>query len=811
VKLLRLKLENFRQHRDSDIEFADGMTAIVGANGTGKTTILEAITFALYGEQRNVKDSIKFYWAEQRSRMRVLLEFQFEGRTYELERSTTSASLIDRTAVAPGDEARPAVVKATGLREVKSACERLLRLTYEQFKNSFCAEQKSLTFLQFNTDTRRQEQVAKMLGFDRLKLAADRARDRGRRFRGEEQGISQTIGDPVRLKSDVRDAKTELTSAKEAHRLALELGRALSEKLGPSEERKKAADEFFRLTQDANVFAGKAEALKSQRKMAEDAVAKSQADVKQRHDLKPAHDECLGLERRIQEWAALRDQELEREKTAAELSRLEIDIKSLTERMAPLEKTSAETARKEATDRGEAHAKASISLRQAEATRSKAVQAAQGVLSTAQSELKQAQQALARAQELVAKGICPECGQPTKGTFEEKLEGLADRVKAAEDRTSEAEAGFKATEAKPKPVFDAEDALDEALKKLEAARADLSEAEKCEAQVKALRQERDTKERTAAEHRAKLAKSTQLYDREAHVKAQSRFMELRPHRDQFLKLAGAEEAMLVATSMFTAASQEIEEARSAYRQLLAERAKLPFESAEQATEAIGEFEDLRARVAEAAGHEKHAEALAKMAEVRLSQAEARIKAYERDEANLREKRDQALLHETADKELKILREELNSVIRPELETRAGENLNLLTNGRYPILELDEEFNGTVVEDGVRKHVISGGEEDIVALSLRLALSELIQERQGRPMSLMILDEVFGGLDLDRRQAVLERLQAIKGRFNQILVISHIEEINQVADQCIFLTRDERTRSSVVGDPPLELNELVLTP
>ena len=43
MKLLRLRLENFRQHVDSDIVFRDGMTAIVGANGSGKTTILEAI------------------------------------------------------------------------------------------------------------------------------------------------------------------------------------------------------------------------------------------------------------------------------------------------------------------------------------------------------------------------------------------------------------------------------------------------------------------------------------------------------------------------------------------------------------------------------------------------------------------------------------------------------------------------------------------------------------------------------------------------------------------------------------------------
>ena len=96
-------------------------------------------------------------------------------------------------------------------------------------------------------------------------------------------------------------------------------------------------------------------------------------------------------------------------------------------------------------------------------------------------------------------------------------------------------------------------------------------------------------------------------------------------------------------------------------------------------------------------------------------------------------------------------------------------------------------------------MISGGEEDVVALALRLALSELIQERSGQPMSLLILDEVFGSLDADRRQSVLERLIGLKGRFRQIFVISHIEEINQIADQCIYLQRDETTRATTIRD------------
>ena len=61
MQLLRLRLVNFRQHADTELEFGPGITGIIGPNGSGKTTILEAIAWALYGVQavRGDKDSIR--------------------------------------------------------------------------------------------------------------------------------------------------------------------------------------------------------------------------------------------------------------------------------------------------------------------------------------------------------------------------------------------------------------------------------------------------------------------------------------------------------------------------------------------------------------------------------------------------------------------------------------------------------------------------------------------------------------------------------------------------------------------------------
>ena len=49
MRLVSLRLVNFRQHADSFVTFESGLTGIIGPNGAGKTTILEGIAWALYG------------------------------------------------------------------------------------------------------------------------------------------------------------------------------------------------------------------------------------------------------------------------------------------------------------------------------------------------------------------------------------------------------------------------------------------------------------------------------------------------------------------------------------------------------------------------------------------------------------------------------------------------------------------------------------------------------------------------------------------------------------------------------------------
>ena len=52
MRLNSLSMKNFKKYRGAvKVEFQDGLTGILGGNGSGKSTIVEAIAWALYGSR----------------------------------------------------------------------------------------------------------------------------------------------------------------------------------------------------------------------------------------------------------------------------------------------------------------------------------------------------------------------------------------------------------------------------------------------------------------------------------------------------------------------------------------------------------------------------------------------------------------------------------------------------------------------------------------------------------------------------------------------------------------------------------------
>ena len=117
---------------------------------------------------------------------------------------------------------------------------------------------------------------------------------------------------------------------------------------------------------------------------------------------------------------------------------------------------------------------------------------------------------------------------------------------------------------------------------------------------------------------------------------------------------------------------------------------------------------------------KQEQASAEKAREELARAEARLAELSRERR----------LHDELDRAFGDIRTDLNQEMRPELSDRASRYIRDLTDGRYTEIELDEQYNIIVLEDAIPKPVISGGEEDLANLVLRLAISEMIAERAG---------------------------------------------------------------------------------
>jgi exonuclease SbcC len=136
-------------------------------------------------------------------------------------------------------------------------------------------------------------------------------------------------------------------------------------------------------------------------------------------------------------------------------------------------------------------------------------------------------------------------------------------------------------------------------------------------------------------------------------------------------------------------------------------------------------------------------------------------------------------------------------MRPELAGIAGDLLATLTDGQYDEIALDEEYHAVVLEDGAPQPVISGGEEDLTNLVLRLGVSQMIADRSGQPLSLLVLDEIFGSLDEARRISVLHLLRGLEARFPQAVLITHVEGVRESVDRVLRVHYDEASGASSV--------------
>ena len=795
MRLNSLRLTNFRQHAETYITFDTGLTGIIGANGSGKSTILEAIAWALYGQEaaRGKKETIRSLRAGPGARVKVELDFELGGHRYRVERGLTSAELY-----LDGSES-PIANSLTGVSEM---LRRRLGMSRDEFFNTYFTGQKELDVMAAMAPSERAQFLSRVLGYERLRVAQRLVKDKSRLVAAEAAGLRTALPDAANIERMLADAATRVAQSNDRVRMSTARRERALTTMGEIGPRWLAAQHEREQLQVALGELRVAESEAAAYARDEERISRELAEVMAADDeLQRLAEELKPLARLSEELQALdqlardegrRNALLDTERT------LEEEVRRLRERRTKIE--TAPTLEEAATlELEQMRAMLELMEGELEAKRTEWVRDRQeaetkrAALRDQYAEVKEQRERLVAAGE---DGTCPTCERPLHDHyrsvldhFDEQMDNLiADgkyytaRIEQLEEMPGE----VRELDERRRTAFEDVGKLERKLAKVQLAVQELSGL---------------TRDLHAREQRYELVRKDREsipggYDAVRHAAARRDLDRLRPLDARATRLATLMERRPVLESERDRAASGQASAQARVAHLSARRDVLSF--SEQ------NYADLRARHDAAAAELRTAEldAVADAGEATGAQAALTRATHSRDEMQrVRGQLDtldrQRRLHDELDRAYTDLRTDLNVQLRPEMGEIASAFLTELTDSRYDELELDDSYNLTVIEDGAPKHVISGGEQDVANLSLRLAISQMIAERAGQSFSLLILDEVFGSLDEARRQNVVELLRGLQDRFEQVILITHIRQVSEGVDHVIDVRYDEETGCSVV--------------
>lgn len=795
MRLNHLHLVNFRQHVDTRIDFDAGITGIIGPNGSGKSTLLEAIAWALYGNPaaRGTRESIKWLRAGPRAQVRVDLDFELGGHRYLVSRGLNNVEVyLDGSSTAI----------ATSISAVRDLLSRRLGMTHEEFFNTYFTGQKELGVMAAMGPTQRAQFLSRVLGYERLKVAQELVRKRRSAIESETKGLKSGMPDPEQVRRTLLEANERVTSA--AQRMATAAERrehaaSALEHVTPQWERIQRERETFVATEtELRVAEGERTARERDRERIERELA----------EIGVARQEVERIAADLAPLPALQAELRELEKASSEEARrrtLTESVRVIAEEVARFTKRRGEIS---ATPETETEATATLASARVELDETQAkFETAQGdwlrdkqeAETKRDSLLKQLRETKSQRDQIVElgeSGTCPICARPLGTHFRQVLDLLESQI---DDITSDGKyfrSRMEQLAATPPEVV----ALGERRKELfEQVRTLERAVVKVQAELQELRvlvRDLETKTQRHTSLAAELASLAVQYDAKRHAEVKATVDRLAPLAARSTKLQAtldrqqtlAPEQQRVAAALVDVAARITDLDRRRSLLAFSEQAFAAMrESYERAAETL--------RTAELANVAADAEATnAQRAFEAAEQARADL---ERAEARLAELTKERRLHDELDRAFGDIRTDLNQEMRPELSDRASRYIRELTDGRYSELELDEQYNVIVLEDAIPKPVISGGEEDLANLVLRLAISEMIAERAGQAFSLLILDEVFGSLDETRRHNVVDLLRRLQDRFEQVILITHIESVRDGIDRVVAVKYDEESGASRV--------------
>ena len=795
MRLLSLRLQNFRQHADTRITFERGLTGIIGPNGSGKSTLLEAIAWSLYGTPaaRGTRDSIRFSRAAPRASVKVELEFELAGHRYRVLRGLTNAEVyLDGNDV-------PIANTITGTSEL---LQRRLGMTRSEFFHTYFTGQKELDVMATLGAAERARFLSRVLGYDRISGAQEVARERRRAIVAETNGLKQGMPDADAIWRGVADAEARLavarTRATEAESARVTSAVRLHDVAPQWVDAQAQRDRMQQLMAELRV--AESEAMGFARDV-ERLERELEAVAIAHRELAPLRDAIVPLPSLRTELASLeqlaaadarRQALMERVRTIAEDDAKQADRAARLESAPALER---ETLAQVTTLRG--------SLTEVERTLdaertawAKDSQEAETRLDGLRRQYAELSEQRETLEGLGEESPCPTCGRPLGASYRGVLDLLTEQLETVRIDGNYYRQRVEQLVAVPAPI----DAMDERRRtmqsELSAAERRLQRIHTAMAEAAQIAEARTELAARLTQATAQLAELPVGYDAQRHRTLRDEVVRLQELETKAARVGGMverEEATRAEKGRVTALC---ETARTKVVELERQRSELGMDEA--AYQRVREAHDRASAESRRAELEAvSAAGDAERARTALDNAEQGRRELARLQETLDTLEAEKQLHDELDRALTDLRTDLNFQLRPELAEIASGFLDGLTDGRYAALEFDEDYRVLVMEDGLPKPVISGGEEDLCNLVLRLAISQMIAERAGQAFSLLILDEVFGSLDETRRANVVELLRHLHDRFEQVIVITHIEQVRDGLDRVLLVRFDEARGCSVV--------------
>ena len=756
MRLLELSLRNYRVFEELDLELPARVIGIFGPNGSGKSTLMEAVLWACYGRARTDKKFIRTAGVLTDCAVRVA--FEHGGRQYAIRRSIRGKAHQVEAELLVGD-----LLLASGVQEVAAEMHRLLHMDQQVFRASVFAEQKQLDAFSDVTAGKRKDMVMRLLGIKPVEQALARARREAKDTKGDADRMAGSLPDAEAAKAALVEATEEAAATAtraEAAVSVLEEARRRAETAGEAfEASERIRERVDQIEIERRGAEGQLEAVEGRRGHLEERIAAFRKAL----ESAPALDE----ERRELEGAAERlDAGRRFVESAQEVAGLRTDLEALPE-----------------VDAGEALA----TLESAQVERDRAAAAvarAEAARDRAREELEVAQEALARAGEADPSQPCPTCGRPLGDDFKEYVAHCRNQVAAAKRRAADASSAVKEAAA--------------ALKQFERRFKDAARAGD---QARKAADRRSTLEERLEEWARRVAELGKPFEgREPDLEELRRRAARAAEVDRLLAgLEGERKHLAQAEEDLAHVRAEHDRLAARLRELDEETGALGFDPEEHAR-TRKERDEAHRLLEEARVEERTASDAHQAARARVRELEAEIRKVEELAAKVRGLREEARVVERVGLLLDGFRDHLVARIGPELSREAEALFRELTNHEYDDLRIDEETLAIHIADGTEYYAIerfSGSESDLANLALRAAISLHLSRMSGADVGLMVLDEVLGGLDAERKDLFVQTMGRLAGHFHQLFVITHAEQVKDQFPASIEVRKVDRRRSEAV--------------